>query len=78
MSTKKIQILNSVVSTDTTLTQSDVAADAKAVGDLIDAIQNVLSIDYENLLAFDTTEIICSTSASAVLGQAILGQLILA
>jgi hypothetical protein len=39
MATKKLQILDSIISTDTTLTQSGVAADAKAVGDAIAASQ---------------------------------------
>lgn len=34
MSTKKIQLVTSAVAIDNTLTQSGVAADAKAVGDL--------------------------------------------
>lgn len=35
MSTKKLQVLGSVVATDTTLTQSGLAADAKTVGDML-------------------------------------------
>ena len=35
MSTKKLQILNSVITTDTTLAQEGKAADAKAVGNAL-------------------------------------------
>ena len=39
----------------------------------------ILNIDYETLLAFDTSEIVTgATSTTSVLGQAILGQLVLA
>jgi hypothetical protein len=39
----------------------------------------MLNIDYETLLAFDTSEIVIgATSATSVLGQAILGQMVLA
>ena len=42
MSTKKLQIVNQLVTIDETLTQSGVAADAKAVGDAINAINTSL------------------------------------
>lgn len=44
-----------------------------------EALQDLLNIDYD-MLAFDTTEIVFdnSSSTSPILGQAILGQLILA
>ena len=35
MATKKLQILDSVIKTDDTLTQSGIAADAKATGDAV-------------------------------------------
>lgn len=39
----------------------------------------IFNIDYDTLLAFDTSEIVTgATSASSVLGQAILGQMVLA
>lgn len=38
----------------------------------------ILEIDYDTLLAFNTSEIIIGMSTSSILGQAILGQLILA
>lgn len=40
----------------------------------------ILNIDYDTLLAFDTSEIIFGgvTSTTSVLGQAILGQMVLA
>lgn len=65
---------------DDTLTHSGMAADAKAVGDAITNIESsLLSIDYDAVLAFDTSEVIFgSTNTSSVLGRAILGQMILA
>ena len=39
----------------------------------------ILNIDYDTLLAFDTSEIVANaTSTTSVLGQAILGQMVLA
>ena len=39
----------------------------------------ILNIDYNTLLAFDTSEIVIgATSTTSVLGQAILGQMVLA
>ena len=38
----------------------------------------LLNIDYDAILAFDTSEVIFGTTTSSVLGQAILGQMILA
>lgn len=38
----------------------------------------LLNINYEDILAFDTSEIIFGTSTLSVLGQAILGQMVLA
>ena len=40
MSTKKIQIIGSIISTDSTLMQSGKAADAKATGDKFTSIEN--------------------------------------
>ena len=41
--------------------------------------QYILNIDYDTILAFDTSEIVFgNTSTTSILGQAILGQLILA
>lgn len=37
-----------------------------------------LNIDYDNFLAFDTSEIVFGSNNTSVLGQAILGQMILA
>lgn len=45
MSTKKLQILNSILSTDTTLTQEGKAADAKVVGDALNESIIGLSVD---------------------------------
>jgi hypothetical protein len=40
---------------------------------------NILNIDYNTLLAFDTSEIVIGVaSTTSVLGQAILGQMVLA
>ena len=68
------------VDIDTTLTIAGMAADAKAVGDEISYVKSyILDIDYESTLAFDTSEIIFDTiNTTSVLGQAILGQIILA
>ena len=43
-------------------------------------IEDALNIDYESTLAFDVTEIVIANLAgtSSVLGQAMLGQLVLA
>ena len=50
----------------------------KTIQDYVDnKIQEALTIDY-SLLAFDTTEIVFGTNISNILGQAILGQLVLA
>ena len=46
-----------------------------SLSDLINTY--ILSIDYD-ALAFDTTEIVVDTNTTSVLGQAILGQLVLA
>ena len=37
----------------------------------------ILNIDYDALLAFNTSEIVFDTNNSSILGQAILGQMIL-
>lgn len=42
MATKKLQILNSLITTDSTLSQSGVAADAKIVGD---SFANKINVD---------------------------------
>jgi hypothetical protein len=38
----------------------------------------ILNIDYDATLAFDTSEVIFGANTSSVLGQAILGQMVLA
>lgn len=48
MSTKKLQLVGSIVTTDETLTQSGVPADAKAVGDALDSIEPVCATDDGN------------------------------
>lgn len=61
MSTKKLQIVNRVVSTDTTLTQSGIAADAKVVGEALAGKQPVgdyaLKSELENLSTNVTEQI---------------------
>jgi hypothetical protein len=59
MPTKKIQVLNSIVATDTTLTQKGKAADAKAVGNAIENIKYVAqdtAPENTNVLWVDTTD----------------------
>lgn len=41
-------------------------------------VTHILDIDYDTLLAFDTSEIVIGASTTSVLGQAILGQMVLA
>jgi hypothetical protein len=56
---------------------SQVIHDDKTVYDIIDTY--ILTIDYDESLAFDTSEIVTgATSTTSVLGQAILGQMVLA
>lgn len=57
-------------------------SDAIEVGERVTDVENdldkyVLNIDYNSLLAFDTDEIVFDPSNSAILGEAILGQLVL-
>lgn len=56
------------------------ASDISAISDKITNIEfYILNIDYDAILAFDTSEIIFgTTSTTSVLGQAILGQMVLA
>lgn len=50
-----------------------------AVGDVIAMINSyIFNIDYDAVLAFDTSEVIFGTNTTSVLGQAILGQMVLA
>jgi hypothetical protein len=55
------------------------ASRVEYVNDTLDNIllNYIFDIDYETLLAFDTSELIAGSSSSSILGQAILGQLIL-
>lgn len=51
----------------------------KTVQEYVDnKIQEALTIDYNAHLAFNTSEIVFSSNTSSILGQAILGQLVLA
>ena len=75
-------VIGMYIPTDSTLSQQNKPADAKAVGDALgtisDTIQSyVLDIDY-SALTFDTSEIVFESNTSSVLGHAILGQMVLA
>lgn len=59
MATKKLQILDSIISTDTTLTKDGVAADAKAVGDAINNFNGVL-------ITTDDIDTICGADIQSV------------
>lgn len=74
------RIDDGLIDIDGSLSIEGMAADAKAVGDVISEIQPyILDIDYDATLAFDTSEVILGTNTtSSVLGQAILGQMVLA
>ena len=49
------------------------------VTELSTSVESYLfSIDYDATLAFDTSEIISGTNTSSILGEAILGQMVLA
>lgn len=74
------RIDDGLIDIDGSLSVEGMAADAKAVGDVISEIQPyILDIDYDAILAFDTSEVIFGTNTtSSVLGQAILGQMVLA
>lgn len=53
----------------------------KANADTVETLKTyILNIDYDTLLAFDTSEIVfnAGTNTTSVLGQAILGQMVLA
>lgn len=53
----------------------------KANADTVETLGTyILNIDYDTLLAFDTSEIVfgAGTNTTSVLGQAILGQMVLA
>lgn len=53
--------------------------DASAHADIRAQLENfVLNIDYEHLLAFDTNEVVISAASVAIIGQAMLGRMILA
>lgn len=70
MSTKKLQILNSVIATDTALTKSGVAADAKSVGDALAGKQPVG--DYALQSDINTLEaLIGDTSVSEQITEAV-------
>ena len=65
---------------DDVLAKANIASSQVSHGDsLLSSILDmyILSINYD-ALAFDTTEIVVGTNTTSVLGQAILGQLVLA
>lgn len=43
----------------------------------LEKYKEILNIDYESTLAFDTSEIVIGQSTTSILGQAILGKMIL-
>ena len=60
-------------------TVSELVGDTAVSQQINDAIDGyIINIDYESALAFDTSEIVFGTNTSSVLGQAILGQMVLA
>ena len=63
--TKYLQILGGIIKTDTTLTQSKVAADAKAVGDKIEARFNELSVLVGDTAVSDQLSIAVSDKVNA-------------
>lgn len=71
-----------VLASKDTVEQTDLSEGLQARLDEFDAIIStyILNIDYDALLAFDTTEIVVgsTTNTTSVLGQAVLGQLVLA
>jgi hypothetical protein len=60
------------------LDSSQVLHNSLALSNILETY--ILDIDYDTLLAFDTSEIVVSadTTRTSVLGQAILGQMVLA
>lgn len=66
---------------DTLIAVINAIDENKADKEYVNEIFNmyILNIDYNALLAFDTSEIIFgTTSTTSILGQAILGQMVLA
>ena len=78
MSTKKLQIVGRVITTDETFTQSGVAADAKATGDAIAAINTLVgdtavATQISNATAdvVRTSDVITSEEIAAICGETI-------
>lgn len=71
------EIVNSLTSTNTSL--ESVKSTLNELSTKLDTISDyVLNIDYDTLIAFDTSEIVIGSSATtAILGKVILGQMIL-
>lgn len=71
---------DSVLYSKQTLTNEQKAQARANIGAMSADLENyILNIDYDTLLAFDTSEIVISAiSTTSVLGRAILGQLVLA
>ena len=60
-------------------TVSGLVGDTAVSQQINDAIDGyIINVDYESTLAFDTSEIVFGSTTSSVLGQAILGQMVLA
>ena len=60
-------------------TASEIDNKLKEISELSTIIDaNILTIDYDNLLAFDTNELVFEAATTrAILGQAMLGRMIL-
>lgn len=73
-------------SISTVLNSSDIeiptsSAVVSALADYVktsDIESYIFNIDYDSLLAFDTSEVVFSSGTTSILGQAILGKMILA
>jgi hypothetical protein len=72
--------MNDYPNNETLMAVINAIDETKADKDYIDEIFNayLLNIDYDNLLAFDTNEIVFNINTSiAILGQSMLGKMIL-
>lgn len=74
MSTKKIQILSSVITTDETLTQSGISADAKAVGEAVGA--NTAKIDQISDMVSDLSGSVSTNYDESIIGLSVDGQVV--
>lgn len=73
--------MNDYPNNETLMAVINAIDETKADKEYVDEIFNMylLNIDYDTILGFDTSEIVFgNTSTTSILGQAILGQMILA